>query len=58
MKTENLETYLEFQMNKCIRCDYKECRKKKENLGQLETSLQKMKNEKLREISEIIGITF
>ena len=58
MEKENLETYLEFQMNKCIRCDYKECEKKKENLEQLETSLQKMKNEKLQEISEITGIIF
>ena len=58
MEKETLETYLEFQMNKCIRCNYKECKKKKENLEQLENALQKMKNEKLEYISDITGIKF
>jgi len=58
MEKENLETYLEFQLNKCIRCDYKECKKRKINTDQLENALQKMKNEKLEYISEITGIKF
>ena len=51
-----METMIEFTYNKCLRCDYKGCKKKKENIEELETALQMMKNKNQQEISDITGI--
>lgn len=56
MDKREMETMIEFTYNKCLRCDYKGCKKKKENIEELETALQMMKNKNQQEISDITGI--
>ena len=58
MDKREIESMIEFMYNKCLRCDNKGCKRKKENIKELEATLQKMKNEKLQEISDITGIKF
>ena len=58
MDKREIESMIEFMYNKCLRCDYKECKRKKENRKELETALKMMKNEKLQEISDITGVKF
>ena len=54
-ETENI---IDFFYQKCIRCDYKECKKKKENLIELENALTKIKNHQFQEITNLTGINF
>ena len=58
MDKRDIETMVEFFYNRCLRCDYKECKKKKERIEEYETALQKIKNEKLQDIEGLTGIHF
>ncbi|GAI09152.1 unnamed protein product [marine sediment metagenome] len=53
-----VETCVEFFYNNCLQCDYKDCKKRVERQDELESALQKIKNEKIRNIRKITGITF
>ena len=56
MDKNSIEKMIEFMYNKCLRCDYKECKKKKKNIEELESALQKIKNDELHEIENITNI--
>ena len=58
MEKNDIETMIEFLYNKCLRCDYVECIKRKERIEEYETSLQKLKNEKIHDLKNIMGIKF
>lgn len=55
-KEELVETILEFMYNRCLRCDYKDCKKKEGNIEELEMALQTVKNKNLMDLSNMLGV--
>lgn len=56
VEMKEVEACVEFFYNKCLQCDYKDCKKRAERQEELESALQKIKNEKIRDIGEVTGI--
>jgi len=58
MNERELENIIDFFYQKCLRCDYKECKKKKEHILEFENAFKKLKNEQFQKITDLTDIDF